>query len=728
MKKIPAKIRALSLTGVAATVACVAISVANAQGRKDVKPVVVTSSPTLNFYGVPGLIDLPSAEALPDGQFTIGVSNFAGQTRTNFTFQFSPRISASFRYIGIQDWDSNGFNTYRDRNFDLRFHLLKENDYVPAVTVGLQDLAGTGIYASEYIVATKNFDRPFSLPGKLKVSAGLGWGRLGSLGDIGCPFGCNRDRFDPDDTGGELSTSSWFRGPASPFAGVEWQATDRLGFKAEYSTDNYSAETSRGVFDRKSRLNFGAEYQVSKRFRIGGYYLYGSEFGVNAQLQLNPTQPPTPFTVAGPRPIIDRPSRAADPTAYDPSWAASKDAPMILLDAMAPDLEEDGVRLESISVSANRAEVRVSSISFDNQAIVVGRTARTMARRLPASVDTFDIVLVNNGLSMSKVTVARRDLETLEFLPDASEALLARSTIVDASPSAPAGAAVSPTIYPRFSWSFGPYVRPSYFDPDQPVRAEMGASLEGRYRFAPGWMVGGDLRYRLVGNIEDSKRVSDSDLPRVRTDAILYARQGDGVTVENLYVSRQWKPSADTFARVTAGYLEQMYGGVSAEVLWKPTASNLALGIEANYARKRDFDQLSGFQDYDVATGHASAYYDFGRGYYGQVDAGRYLAGDYGATFTVARTFANGWRVGGFFTLTDVSSSEFGEGSFDKGINLTIPASWFLGRPSRRTISTTLRPLQRDGGARLSVPGRLYGQIRDGQQTDLLADWGRVWE
>ncbi|MEL6419420.1 MAG: YjbH domain-containing protein, partial [Pseudomonadota bacterium] len=107
---------------------------------------------------------------------------------------------------------------------------------------------------------------------------------------------------------------------------------------------------------------------------------------------------------------------------------------------------------------------------------------------------------------------------------------------------------------------------------------------------------------------------------------------------------------------------------------------------------------------------------------------GRYLAGDTGATFTISREFKNGWKVGGFFTLTDVSAEEFGEGSFDKGINLTIPLNWFLGKPTQQTVSTTIRPIQRDGGARLGVPGRLYEVVRPGHQAELVSDWSRVWE
>ena len=171
-----------------------------------------------------------------------------------------------------------------------------------------------------------------------------------------------------------------------------------------------------------------------------------------------------------------------------------------------------------------------------------------------------------------------------------------------------------------------------------------------------------------------------------------------------------------------------MFGGVSGEILWQPTESRLALGVEANYARQRDFNQRFGFQDYDVFTGHMSAYYDFGKGYVGQVDVGRYLAGDHGATFSLDRTFKNGWSVGGFFTLTDVSSEEFGEGSFDKGIRVTIPLQWLTGQPSSQSATFPIRPIQRDGGARLSVPNRLYPQLRDADARALREDWSRVWE
>jgi hypothetical protein len=157
--------------------------------------------------------------------------------------------------------------------------------------------------------------------------------------------------------------------------------------------------------------------------------------------------------------------------------------------------------------------------------------------------------------------------------------------------------------------------------------------------------------------------------------------------------------------------------------------SDLGLGVEVNYTSQRDTDGGLGFDeyDYDVVTGHVSAYYDFGSGYVGQLDVGRYLAGDLGATMAIDRVFANGWRVGAFATVTDVSAEDFGTGGFDKGLRFSVPMNWALGNQSQKTFGSTFRPSAGDGGARLNVDGRLYDSIRDYQKNALDSDWGRVW-
>ena len=48
--------------------------------------------PSVNLYGVPGVIDMPSAIVQPDGQMTASYSAFGNTTRRNFSFQILPRV------------------------------------------------------------------------------------------------------------------------------------------------------------------------------------------------------------------------------------------------------------------------------------------------------------------------------------------------------------------------------------------------------------------------------------------------------------------------------------------------------------------------------------------------------------------------------------------------------------------------------------------------------------
>ncbi|CAN0573115.1 unnamed protein product [Ectocarpus sp. 12 AP-2014] len=329
-------------------------------------------------------------------------------------------------------------------------------------------------------------------------------------------------------------------------------------------------------------------------------------------------------------------------------------------------------------------------------------------------------------MALNRITIRRSDLEVMEYETDATGSILAVMGQSDAPPLSP-DAALNDDIYPRFTYALQPYFQPSYFDPDRPIRLDVGIELNGTYLPAPGWIVSGALRYKLFGDL-DGGRPSNSVLPHVRSDWAEYAKYE--FTMRNMYATKQWRPGKDLYARASFGYLEEMFGGLSTEVLWKPVNSPMALGLELNYVAQRNQDQWFGFDQYDymVGTGHAAVYYEFGPGLIAKVDAGRYLAGDWGGTFALDRVFDNGWQVGAFFTMTDVSAEEFGEGSFDKGIRFSMPINWILGNPTRQVVGTTITPITRDGGQKLNAPGRLYPQIRDAHRQALDDQSVRFWQ
>lgn len=706
--KTEIRVRGQTIAGIGlTTVAAFGAWMASAEPRIEPSP---------GTFGLPGLIDMPSAESNAEGTLTASVFRFDGALRVTATFQVTNRLTGAFRYSRVPGIFTNGSALY-DRSFDLHYRVLDEQGWRPAVAIGLRDFIGTGVYSGEYIVASK------TITPRLRATAGLGWGRLGSHGDIGSPFGA-RPPLDIGE-GGKANTDQFFKGPMAPFLGVAWAATDKLTLKAEYSSDAYELETAAGTFSRDSSVNLGAEYRFNRSASLTGYYLYGSEIGFQFNLTIDPRRAPAPSGLeSAPLPVRPRPSPSADPAAWATDWTADPEVHPGIQSTLAKALAKDGQVLESMALSATRVEVRIRNEKYLAQPQAVGRTARALTRAMPPSVETFVITSLAEGMPASSVTLSRSDIERLES--EASVEILRKATFSDPLDGAEGGLVPTPGTYPRFVWSLAPYGEASVFDPDDPLRADFGVQLGGRYEFAPGLVLSGFARKKVFGNLDESTRVSDSTLPHVRSDLVEYQKQGDP-GIHELTLAWYTRPAPNFYSRVSVGLLERMYGGISGELLWKPVDSRLALGAEVNYVKQRDFDTMFTFRDYEVATGHVSAYYDFGRGFLGQVDVGRYLAGDWGATFTLDREFANGWKVGAYATFTDVSAEEFGEGSFDKGVRLTIPVSWTTGKPSTNKVSTVIKPLNRDGGARLDVNGRLYETIRSTHRGDMQIQWGRFW-
>ena len=76
-------------------------------------------------------------------------------TMTSFPYDW---MEASFFYTNIQgkpycgqSFDPVCQQDYKDKGFNFKFRL-KEEGLWPAIAVGINDIAGTGYYSSEYIV------------------------------------------------------------------------------------------------------------------------------------------------------------------------------------------------------------------------------------------------------------------------------------------------------------------------------------------------------------------------------------------------------------------------------------------------------------------------------------------------------------------------------------------------------------------------------------------------
>ncbi|MEY4862175.1 MAG: hypothetical protein RLZ51_270, partial [Pseudomonadota bacterium] len=275
---------------------------------------------------------------------------------------------------------------------------------------------------------------------------------------------------------------------------------------------------------------------------------------------------------------------------------------------------------------------------------------------------------------------------------------------------------------PAFSVGVGPSYQQILGGPDGFLLFKLGAQVDAQWRLAPGTWIAGSADLRVIDNYDRFKYTAPSELPRVRTYAREYAT-ASRFTIPMLQAQQVWALGQGHHLSVYGGLLEPMFGGVGAEWLWRPWNGRVALGLDVNQVWQRDFEQDFGFRDYRVTTGHVSVYWDTGwHDLQAKLMVGQYLAGDVGATLDVRRQFANGVSIGAWATKTNVSSAQFGEGSFDKGIYLRVPFDVLLARATPGMANIVWNPLTRDGGARLQRRFTLDELTRQGS----LGAWSVV--
>lgn len=713
-------------------------------------------APTGSNFGRVGLLEMPNARFRPDGTIETGIAIRRQRSFWTVNFQALPYLETTFRLTERLNATA-GRGTSNDRAFDLKLRLWEEDEWLPAVAIGLQDLIGTGIYQGEYIVASKRF-------WGLDATVGLGWGRLATGADLENPLGRVDRRFLTRPrvvgAGGTVSANSFFRGGrVGVFAGLEysvppittpWGEIEGLRAKIEYSADSLRDE--RGGFpgprrnargDAASRINAGLQWQPNRHLDLGVSFLHGSDVLVRASLRLHPDDPPD-LPRRPPPPMLARPEPV--PESVAPSPATSPGTPAVrLMAALAggvgggarggitggtprnaavaarlfPALRAAGFTPLALDLDGAEARIHVAGGPFRTLAQSTARVVRAAQPHLPPEVERLRLVWEHEGAVTARLVTLRTGFEALARHQGSAEEIHALTTLLPAVAEQRVGEARAAT--PRFSWGIEPRLNLQVGDPQTSVRWQAGVAAGGRIGL--GWNLGlaGAVEQRIAGNLGGGLP-SDSVLPRVRSDFARYARAGS-TTIPALYLERLWNPAPDVFARVTGGYLEPMFAGISAEILWRPQDRPWAVGVEVAHVAQRGYRQLFDTLGYSVTTGHVSLYADLPwYNLYGVLRAGRYLAGDWGGTVELGRRFDSGIEVGGFATLTNVRFRDFGEGSFDKGIYVRVPFD-FLGLETRSRANLNIRPVQRDGGQRLSVDNGLWGVTRDGRAAALRAGY-----
>ena len=214
-------------------------------------------------FGGAGLLDLPNARMRPDGVLTLGTSQQDTEDIYSVTYQAFPWLEGTFRYVIQNPGGKLGSReANRDRSFEVKALLLEESALTPALALGLRDMLGTGVFSSEYLVASKRL-------GRADLTLGMGWGRLASRNRLPNPvaqlFDGARARTATTGLGGEPSVEDFFRGEdVGIFGGVEFDLPYQTRLLAEYTSDAYERETRFGTLKDPSPFSYGLGWRPAQ--------------------------------------------------------------------------------------------------------------------------------------------------------------------------------------------------------------------------------------------------------------------------------------------------------------------------------------------------------------------------------------------------------------------------------------------------------------------------------
>lgn len=435
-----------------------------------------------------------------------------------------------------------------------------------------------------------------------------------------------------------------------------------------------------------------------------------------------------PAAFAYPVPFADQPTATAGADfRLPPVVTYSRSEKDVIRRRSAAALQAQGFILESLDFDGRAALAEVTMSRFPQVARNYGYAARVLANNLPAPIEEITIAALSGGMQVSRITFRRTDIERAATAEGAPEEVFVGAAIAEGEPLWPGWSDRVPGHYPHFHWGLTPQTRQHIGGPDQFLLYQFWLVLDAGVDVGRGLSLQARLGKNIYNNFDKINLKSDSRLPHVRSDIKEYLQHGPD-NLGRLEADFYLKLAPDLYGRVSAGIFEEMYGGVSTEVLYRPFNSRLALGLELDRVQQRDFDQRLTFLPYKATTGHFSLYYELP--YLNMLAAahfGRYLAGDHGATYELSRRFDSGLRMGMWATFTNVSPALFGEGSFDKGFFIVIPFDMLLTQSTPTQGVFAFRPLFRDGGQRLIVADRLYDVTGNGNLDAVTKDWPQLF-
>ena len=682
-----------------------------------------TQHSSLNSFGETGMIVIPSAEIQEEGFINFSFSNNKIYKYGALTISPFHWLEASYFYYRPRDlyWiGPSSKGQYLDKGFSVKFN--HEISKKLAIAVGLSDFSGTGFFTREYFIGTLRQDG-------YKITAGIGFGKFSDQNSFTNPIGKIISSFKERpgissnlNQGGSLSYDQWFKGNAGFLFGAEFYLPGKLrdtSFKIDYDTFDYiNSFSTRGAPEadiqlrkKDSNINFGFNHSFNDSLNLGIYFIKGNTLNFTFSFGGNFSKPFFSKKLPSVSSLDSKKGNAPIESFYED---------------LIFNINRKSVFMQSAELDEGNLKVAVASSKFRNPVHVhalIGETAAEIQKSNPIAIENLTTVGVNVGHELYQIT---SPLKNFTDRKNSIIDLLAKESILAAGDGyAYTSYEFRPTIkYPASFTGITPALVNHIGDPAKFYYGGIILRLDNEIQFSSRLQLNTEIHQNITNNFDEKRNFPDSLLPRVRTDIVSYL-QGSDTYISQMQLDYFFNPYKEIFGKLSAGILENMYSGAGFEFLYKPFEKNFSIGLEAYRAKKRAFNRKFDLLDYVINTGHINFNYHLPQwGILGTLSYGKYLAGDEGYTFDISRRLSSGFRTGIFFTRTNVSAEQFGEGSFDKGFYFQIPIDLFLNDYRGGYINFKLRPLTRDGGQKLEAGNDLIGIIHSTSRAEIERDWG----
>ncbi len=591
-----------------------------------------------------------------------GITLYDGTPDQKITLSSNPFdwMEASFFYTSLQNqnycadsYDPVCRQDYKDKGFNFKLRL-KEEGIFPAIAIGFNDLAGTGLYSSEYLVGSYGLNN-------VDIHFGLGYGTMNqSKNSINNPLGYLSDRFKNrptqfEDKGGQFQPSRYFSGEkASPFYGISYSVNKKILLKFERDTTANNGFINYEI--PSSDFSFGLDYAINENFSIG----ISHERGIYTSLKFI---------------YKNNPKYSVEKYQYKEA-SVSEDSNRYA--KLIKNLEENGIGVNKISETATSIGIELTQFVHPGIGLIeeiIDSSARDAG--------------INKNI---KKDIKIADLRAISEIEDTFEKN-------------------SELIYERektrsFNTNTGIKFRPFLASREEFFKGALLLENDSEFIFKDNLIFSSNLKYSVADNFDDLIYPPVNVFPaQVRSDIKDYLKNMNkgGVLIGRAQLDYHITPKKNHHLMFSGGIFEDMFSGYGFEYLYFKYDTNYAIGFELFNVKKRDYEWRFGTLDYENITGSVNFYYRN----YGSIpfdmklSHGEYLAGDFGTTIEFSRTFENGTKFGAFASNTDVTSEQFGEGTFDKGIFFNIPIYGNF-------INYTWRPLTKDPGAKLNRKNSLH--------------------